>query len=241
MSRLVKGGHRVATGSRTKSRQGKAEQARATRGRIVEAATRLFLRDGFLTTTMAAIAAEAGVAVQTLYLAFANKTAILSAAFDTAVAGDDEQVPLPQRGWMREAIDNPDGPAGLTAFVAGAAAVMARSSPLYGVIRAAAADPEVADILARNKKERHDGFALVVESAATKPGFTTHLSPADATGVLYTVQSEETYALLVDEHGWTSQQWHDWVLRTVLAELFPGHRSANRRRTAPRPRAATRA
>ena len=47
--------------------QSAAERARATRQRIVAAATKLFVRDGYLQTTMADIAREAGVAVQTLY------------------------------------------------------------------------------------------------------------------------------------------------------------------------------
>ena len=70
----------MATGSRTKNRTNKAEQASATRRKIVEAASTLFLRDGFVSTTMAMIAKEAGVAVQTLYMAFGTKTAILQAA-----------------------------------------------------------------------------------------------------------------------------------------------------------------
>lgn len=218
----------MATGSRTKSRTSKAEQARLTRRRITAAATELFLRDGFLTTTVAAIAAEAGVAVQTLYLAFGNKTAILSAAFDVAVAGDDEPVPVSERTWMRAALDDPDGVAGLTAFVVGGAAVIERAGPLYGVIRAAAADPEVAQVLAQNKKERHESFARIAEAAAGKPGFSTRLTAAEATGVLYALLSEETYALLVEEHGWTGRQWRDWVLRTVLAELFPERAPAAR-------------
>jgi AcrR family transcriptional regulator len=214
----------VATGSRTKNRMGKAEQARATRRRIVTAATELFLRDGFLTTTMAAIAAQAGVAVQTLYLSFANKTAILSAAFDVALAGDDEPVPLPQRAWMRTVADSRDGVAALTAFIGASGAIIERASPLYGVIRAAAADPELAEILARNKKERHETYASVTKVLAGKPGFTDQLSETDATGVLYAVQSEEMYALFVEEHGWTSEKWREWSATMLAAQLFPKRR-----------------
>jgi AcrR family transcriptional regulator len=100
----------MATGSRTKIRISKAEQSRATRQRIVAAATTLFLRDGFLTATMSAIAKETGVAVQTLYLSFTNKTAILSAAFDSAVAGDDEPIPIVERDWYKTLTTDPSGP-----------------------------------------------------------------------------------------------------------------------------------
>lgn len=211
----------MATGSRTKNRVSKAEQARDTRRRITAAATTLFVRDGFLTTTMAAIAAEAGVAVQTLYLSFGNKTAILRAAFDEAIAGDDDPVPLSDREWFRDMLANPDGVAALTSFVDNASAVMARVGALYSVIVAAAADPEVAELLANNKRERQAGFAVVVKALSARKGFPTDLSIADATTVAYSVQSEETYLLMVRERGWSVEQWHDWVLRTLRAELFP--------------------
>ena len=46
------------------------QQAAATRLHILQAAQRLFEQQGYVATTMAAIAAEAGVALKTVYLAF---------------------------------------------------------------------------------------------------------------------------------------------------------------------------
>ena len=160
----------MATGSRTKSRVSKAEQSRATRRRIVTAATTLFLRDGFLSATMTAIAKEAGVAVQTLYLSFTNKTAILSAAFDTAVAGDDEPVPIIERDWYKSLTSDPSGPASVASFFEHSASIIERSTPLYAVIRAASAEPEVAELLANNKRERHAALTGVADRLALKEG-----------------------------------------------------------------------
>lgn len=212
----------MASGSRTKNRRTNAERARQTRRRITAAATTLFVRDGYLTTTMAAIATEAGVAVQTLYLSFGNKTAILHAAFDESIAGDDDPTPLQEREWLRGVLDNPDGVAGLRSFVAHTCALQSRVGPLYGAVRAAAADPEVAELLANNKAERHAGFSRIVKALSAKPGFTSELSVRDAIGVLYAVQSEEAYALFVEEHGWTVRRWQEWTERTLVEQLFPG-------------------
>ena len=211
----------MTSGSRSKLRTVKAEQARQTRQTIVTAATRLFLSDGFVTTTMAQIAAEAGVAVQTLYLAFRSKTAILSAAFDLAIAGDDEPVPLLEREWMQDILANPDGPTALADFVTASTAIIVRATPLYMVIRSAAADPDVADVLEKNKRERYKQFAITVEALATKTGFSPRLSGDQAAAIVYAVQSEDSYALFTQERGWTSDQWSDWTLRTLRAELFP--------------------
>ena len=54
------------------------EQAAATRDRIADAARRLFASDGYGSTSIEAIAAEAGVAVRTVYSAFGTKREILS-------------------------------------------------------------------------------------------------------------------------------------------------------------------
>lgn len=211
----------MAVGSRAKNRTSKAEQSRATRRRIVEAATGLFVRDGFLGTTMAAIAAEAGVAVQTLYLSFGSKTAILAAAFDTAIVGDNEPVGILERDWFHAVVNDPDGRAAATRFISHASSIMRRVAPLYAVIQSSAADPDVAGLLARNRQERHDGFAVIAAALATRDGFSPDLSPDDATGILYAIQSEDSYLLLVEQHGWTAERWEQWIRDTILGQFFP--------------------
>lgn len=210
----------MATGSRTKSRISKAEQSRATRQRIVAAATTLFLRDGFLSATMSAIAKEAGVAVQTLYLSFANKSAILSAAFDTAVAGDDEPVPIIERDWYNSLTSDPSGPTSVANFFKSSARIIERSTPLYAVMRAASAEPEVAELVANNKRERHAALVGVAQRLAQKKGFRKGLTAEDAAGIMYTLSSSESYLLLVTEHGWSPEQWHEWILATLTDQLF---------------------
>ena len=80
----------------------KGTRGAATKARIVEAATRLFIEHGYLDTTVAAIANEAGVALQTLYLSFGSKVAILRATHDVAVVGDDAPIPVLDRPWVAE-------------------------------------------------------------------------------------------------------------------------------------------
>ena len=66
------------------------EQASATRSDILAAAQRLFERQGYAATTMAAIAAEAGVALKTVYVAFETKSGVLRALWHLLLRGDDE-------------------------------------------------------------------------------------------------------------------------------------------------------
>src|SRR6476620_2228397 len=81
------------------------EQAAATRGAILEAAQRLFERQGYAATTMAAIAAEAGVALKTVYVAFETKSGVLRALWHLLLRGDEDAAPVADRSWYREVLD----------------------------------------------------------------------------------------------------------------------------------------
>src|ERR671929_1339473 len=78
------------------------EQAAQTRRAILAAAQRLFERDGYAATTMAAIAAEAGVALKTVYIAFETKSGVLRALWNLLLRGDEADVAIPERPWYRE-------------------------------------------------------------------------------------------------------------------------------------------
>lgn len=215
----------MAAGSRTKNRTSKAEQATATRARIVTAATTLFLRDGFVTSTMAAIANEAGVAVQTLYLAFGSKTAILQAAFDTALKGGHDTDGILESDWFRRVLTEPDGPVALRLFCTEAHQVIVRGASLFEAMRAAAADPEVAELLSHNKGLRAHACRLVADALAARQGFAPSLSAADASVILYTVVSEDSFLLMVTEHKWPAERWLQWTSTTCLTQFFPSHRA----------------
>jgi AcrR family transcriptional regulator len=191
-----------------RSRATRSARARATRERIVAAAAELFVRDGYLDTTMAALAAAAGVAVQTLYLSFGSKAAVLEAV----LAADPPDPPRTP--------ELPDGPAVLAAHVAATAAAVERHHPLDAVLRAAAADPEPAALLAARRAAALQAHAAVVDRLAELPGFTTEISLQRATDLLAVLLSPETYEQLVVRQGWTAPDWAEWVTRHAAADLF---------------------
>src|SRR4030081_2961630 len=79
------------------------QQARRTRARITAAAAKRFLMHGYAATTVRAVAADAGVAVPTVELAFGTKARLLKAVIDTAIAGAGEPVPMLARDWAARA------------------------------------------------------------------------------------------------------------------------------------------
>src|SRR6478672_12002214 len=84
----------------------RAEQAAGTRRSILDAARQLFEHDGYAATSMPAIAAEARVAVKTLYLAFGAKPELLRAVWDHRLAGSEAATPVLERAWYRELEDD---------------------------------------------------------------------------------------------------------------------------------------
>src|SRR5947208_11121 len=84
------------------------EQARATRRAILQAARDMFVQDGYVATTIDAIADHAGVSPETVYATFRNKRSLLSQLIDVSMAGDDAPVPILERDWVQEMLDEPD-------------------------------------------------------------------------------------------------------------------------------------
>ena len=222
-------------------RGGKTERGRKTKASIVAAATRLFIERGYLETTMAAIAAEAGVAVQTLYLAFGSKVAILAAAHDLAVVGDDEPIPVLDRPWVDEVRDEPNVSRALELVLTNTLGIVERVAPISGVIQAAAADTDVAELLARTNAQRLDTMRFLAAELATKQGFASQLTTDRVADVLYAVVSNELHRLLVIERQWPVEDWRAWAHQSAAFRLSPdanhgdnGKRAPTRRRPASR-------
>jgi len=204
----------------TRSHARRHERRRATRERIVQAAAALFVRDGYLATTMAGIAAEAGVAVQSLYLIFGSKLEILKAALDVAIVGDFEPVPLLEREWAMRFAETPDGPEAVRLLIGEVSRILGRTYPIYAAVQAAAAS-EAGELLAENKRQRQEGNRVKAEELSRKPGFARSLTGAGAADVIYGLASEELYGLLVVDRGWSPEKWERWCADILISILFP--------------------
>jgi AcrR family transcriptional regulator len=202
--------------------RGRQEQAGRNRWAMLQAARRLFLDRGYAATTMPAIAAAAGVSVQSVYKAFGNKAALLKAVFDVAMAGDDEPVAMLQRAALGRVRDEPDPRRKLELYGEFVAEVTPRHVPVQLLAKAAAAtDPEAAGVWEQLQAERLAGLALFARAL----GDAGHLRPdvpvEEARDLLWACNSPETYDLLVLQRGWTPERYGRWVAGTLIAALLP--------------------
>jgi AcrR family transcriptional regulator len=193
-----------------------------TEAKIAEAATKLFCTQGYVDTTMAAIARESGVSVQTLYLRHGSKAAVLSAALDVAIAGDVDPVALPERedDFFARAREAPDAARSIAIVVHGARRICDRTHRLYDVIRSAAADPEVRQVLDKNRSERRSGLLMLADAVATKKRYDPIVPVQRTADLFYSLGTEDAYLLFVVECGWSVDDWEQWVVDTITAQVL---------------------
>ena len=191
-------------------------QALETRVRVVAAARHLFEARGFATTTIQAIADEAGVAVPTVYDAFGSKRGILEAARVEMLA--ESQIPE----LMAEAIDEPDPGRKLDLAARWLRQQMERSSDVIRAFREGSRfDPEVAADHRRILDNRSRNMERFIDSVA--PSLAPGMSAQTATDLLWTFSNEELYRELVAERGWSADRFEHWLAQILRDQLLGEH------------------
>lgn len=198
-------------------------QAEATRAEILAAAQRLLERDGYAATTMASVAAEAGVALKTVYLAFATKSGLLRALWNVLLRGDAEDVPMGERPWSRELLAEPDPGARLDRLARQSRAVKDRAGPLMVVVRdAAAADADVAALWDRIETQFRDLLGPLARTFADEGALRPGLDAARAADLLWALNHPDLWRLLVRVRGWSPGEYEDWLAGAFRRELLRG-------------------
>ncbi len=197
------------------------EQAEATRKAIMDAAERLFEKDGYVATSMVAIAKEAGVALKTVYLAFETKGGLLRALWHRNLRGGREDVPVSDQEWFIEVLEEPDPAKALRLNARNSRQVKTRIAPLGEVLlNAAPADPEVDALSKRIWSQFYDNQRDVVKSLKRRKALKKGLGIERATDILWTLNHPRTYILLVQDRGWTAEQYERWLGDITISELL---------------------
>ncbi len=194
------------------------EQARATRRRIVAAGGDLFVERGYAATTVDAIAERAGVSRKTVFNSVGGKPALLKLAWDWALVGDDEPVPMAERSELQALAAETDPDTLVSRWARFDAAIGARLADLYPVLLVAAdGDPEVAALNQESERNRHGGARWLVDLLADIGGLRPGLSRERAAAVVATLMDPVPYRRLVHDAGWTFEEYADHLARMVTA------------------------
>jgi AcrR family transcriptional regulator len=199
------------------------EQARETRRRLLDAAYRLFAERGYAATSIPAIAQEAGVAVPTVYWAFGSKRALLMELVSSRTVGDEEQIPLAERSWWREMIDEPDPVRQLELLATITRQAHERAAGAFEIVRgAAASDPEIAALYREGGRRRYQDNQAVAHSLAARGALRPEVTEQLAADVLWAMSAPEWYRMLVVERGWSAEQFEMWYTSSLSSFLLAG-------------------
>jgi AcrR family transcriptional regulator len=196
-------------------------QAAETRRRILEAAEELFTREGYVTTTIAAIAEHAGVAAQTVYASTKSKRDILKGIIDLAISGGD---PVPVQASERwQAIEAELDPrTKLRKLAQLHREICVREAPAFAIMAdAAGSDPEIrvlmGELAAQRYQDHHRLATSLHDAGDTRPD----LSARRAADIIWALANERTYLALVRDRRWPAKDYEDWLADQLIAALLP--------------------
>jgi AcrR family transcriptional regulator len=197
----------------------RADQARETRRKVLEATLPLLVEHGYAGTTIAAVAHRAGVSAETIYVSFGGKRGLLEGVIEMAIAGEDD-LALDDDAWWADVARLPDACERLQRMVEYSCGILARTRPIHMVIRGAADSEQFAAEL--GKRLLHDRLRAQTERVREyladelSPG----LSAAEAGQRYCALASPELYYLLTVEFGWTADQHRAWLSDLLKTELL---------------------
>jgi AcrR family transcriptional regulator len=195
----------------------RADQALQTRRRVLGSARKLFLERGYAGTTVAAVAEEAGVSPETIYLSLGGKRGLLEGVME--ITGPHGSAEADDAWWdlvaqLRHAHDR------LARMVEYSCRILARTQPIHAIIRGAA-DKEAfaAELGRRLMRERLNNQTERIRhylAGDLKAG----LSVADAGQRYCALASPELYHALTVELGWTAERHQRWLTELISSDLL---------------------
>ena len=204
--------------SRSYDVSGRQARAQEKRAAALAAAEVLFLRQGYVSTTVESLASAAGVSAATIYTTYGGKAGLVRELCTRALAGVG---PVP----AEERSDNLRATASAREIVARWAELVTEVSPRISLLllllsAAAAVDSDAADLWAELDGAR---LSRMAENAAVLAdrGLLRHgIGVEEARDVLWLCTSPELYELLVLRRGWTLEALRTFVADTMVAALF---------------------
>jgi AcrR family transcriptional regulator len=190
-------------------------QIAQTEQRIVAAATELFLADGYVATTLEAVAKRAQVGARTVYLRFGTKAALFKRVVDVAIVGDSEPVDVLGRDWMQAAMTAPTAAERIAASAAAGRQIMERTGALFAVAQqAAAVEPLIAEQWQQGREQTRYAHAVFWTRMADDGLLDTRLDLDWLIDTTTIMSAAETYLLITRLTGWNLDTYQDWLATT---------------------------
>jgi AcrR family transcriptional regulator len=190
----------------------RSEAAKATRELIINSARAIFLEKGYAAATMPAIAMAAGTALDTVYATMGKKPALFRLLIEMAISGSDRAVPAEERDYVREIRAETDAAQKLRLYAAALGRIQPRLAPLIRVLQGAASlDSELEGVWQGISQRRADNMRLLAKDLAATGRLRSGLSESKAADIIWSMNSPEFYLLLVEQRGWSLEEYERWL------------------------------
>jgi len=198
-------------------------QANETRRRILEAARNQFMERGYSGATAEAIAAEAGVAAQTIYAIFKNKKKLLVSLMNVSpTTGVEDHTPMPERPSVQAVSHEHDQRRQLQMFAQVVASNLEQVAVISEIMKdAARIEPDFDRILQKLNRQRLEHMTLAVQQIAANGSFREDMGVEYARDTVWTLTSPEVFLLLTRDRGWSKEKYAQWLADTLTRALLP--------------------
>jgi AcrR family transcriptional regulator len=206
---------------RTYDRAGRQAQSAETRQRIVETARALMLERGYRATTIAAIAAGAGVNADTVYELVGRKPTLLRELIEQAVSGTDHAVVAEEREQIKAIRAEPDPENKLRLYAKSIRETHARLAPLFLALRdAASTEPEARAVWQEISDRRATNMRKLVGEIRGSGRLRAGVSTNDGADTIWVMNSPEVYVLLTVDRGWSPAHYERWLAESWIRLLL---------------------
>lgn len=186
--------------------------AQRTRARVLDAARSLFIANGYVATTVAAIAERASVSPDTVYTAVGAKPVLFAELIELALSGTDHAVEGGERDYALRIRAEPDAAAKLEIYATAVTELQARLAPLFIVLsQAAPAAPELATLWRQITDRRAANMRRLAADLISTGTTRTDLTTEEMADIIWTMNGSEYYALLVLNRGWPPARFEQWL------------------------------
>jgi AcrR family transcriptional regulator len=193
--------------------------ARVRRQRVLSAARELFLRDGFVRTTVGAIAERAGVSSEMVYKPFGGKTGLIEALYREAVLGSGEEPAFDRSDRLRRLTDPREILRGWSRL---SMEVAPRVTAIQLLVRdASLVDDGARSVLEELDQERIDRMRDNAQALHDAGHLRSGVTVAEAADLMWTVTAPEMVELLTERRGWSIERYADFVYEVLANSLLP--------------------
>ncbi len=188
------------------------ERSGVRRQRIVDAARDLMIEHGYRATKVSAVAARAGVNVDTVYELVGRKPILLRELIEQAISGADHAVVAEERDYVVAIRAESDPARKLTIYAHAIRETQDRLAPLLLALReASSTEPEAEQVWKEISDRRAANMRKLVSDLRDAGGLRTGLSVGEAADVVWATNSPELYVMLTRERGWSPNKYEQWL------------------------------